>query len=86
VVFDICIDGKPATSRTFIGGSLSRPASMPFVEGPAGETVTVEGRPEEKPVPPYCLIWLDRPSYGDQATVELDEATRRELRSLGYIQ
>ena len=86
VVFDIRIDGEPATSRTFVGGSLSRPASMPFTERPSDVNVLGKARAADKSAGPYCLIRLDRSSYGEGTTIELDEATRRELRSLGYIQ
>jgi hypothetical protein len=29
---------------------------------------------------------MEKTSYGDEAAVQLDEQTRRDLRSLGYIQ
>jgi arylsulfatase A-like enzyme len=86
VGFDIRIDGEPATSRTFIGASLSRPASMPFVERSSGGNIMGKARAADMPAGPYCLIWMDRTSYGEGAAIELDEATKRELRSLGYIQ
>ena len=86
VVFNIRIDGKPAADLTFIGGSLSHPTSMPFVVKPSG--VGADGRPRagDRPATPYCLIWIDRSSYGEEAAIQLDEQTRRDLRSLGYIQ
>jgi hypothetical protein len=86
VVFDIRIDGKPATDCTFVGASLSHPISMPFTEQPSGHSAAGRVRAADKPTPPYCLIWLDRSSHEEEAAIELDDDTRRDLRSLGYIQ
>jgi len=86
VEFDIRIDGEPAASHVYIGRSVMNPASMPFTVRSAAEGVEGRAGAEAMPGPPYCLIWMDRTSYGEEATVELDDETRRELRSLGYIQ
>jgi arylsulfatase A-like enzyme len=84
--FDFRIDGKPATEQTFIGSSLLRPIIMPFVEQDPGDQGGGKGEPTTRPDPPYCLVWLAKARYGSRRTIELDEETKQELRSLGYIQ
>jgi hypothetical protein len=86
--FDLRIDGEPAIMTTFIGDATARPMTIPFTEkapdaeGDAGRL----GKPERRPEGPYFLLWLERSQYDEETTIELDEETKRELRSLGYIQ
>jgi arylsulfatase A-like enzyme len=80
------IDGEPAIERTYIGESLQRPAAMPFSERDAPMSPSDKGEPTTRPDPPYILVWLSKNEYGGDTTIELDEETRNELRSLGYIQ
>jgi arylsulfatase A-like enzyme len=84
--FNFKIDGEPATERTFIGESLESPATMPFTERDSPEDHGETGEPASRPDPPYILVWLARSEYGGDTTIELDEETMNELRSLGYIQ
>jgi arylsulfatase A-like enzyme len=88
VGFDLKIDGEPAVPGTYIGRDLAQPVAMPFTEKtPSSNKDTRDlGEPDRRPDPPYCLIWLYRSRYADEQAMELDEATERELRSLGYIQ
>jgi hypothetical protein len=88
VEFDLKIDGRSAISNTFIGKELLQPMMMPFTEKappPESETTSL-GSPAGRPDGPYCLIWLHRSQYQEEADITLDEETKRELRALGYIQ
>jgi arylsulfatase A-like enzyme len=84
--FDLKIDGRAAVDRTFIGGSLTSPAAMPFSLDDSPDDDAAEVRPTRRPEPPYFLVWLAKPTYGGDTSIELDAETERELRSLGYIQ
>jgi hypothetical protein len=86
IVFDLWIDGKPAIRNTSIGRSLSQPVTMPFTEQIEQGLAAAEGEPDTRPRSPYCLVWLYRSGYREGSPVELDEETKQELRSLGYIQ
>jgi hypothetical protein len=86
VEFDLAIDGAPATQRTFIGEALAQPVTMPFSHQFAGEESGERGRPMKKPDTPYCMIWFSKAQFEGETLIELDEKTREELRSLGYIQ
>ena len=84
--FDFKIDGEAATERTFIGRELSRPVTMPFTEQDSPDDGGAKAEPDGRPEPPYFLVWLSKAGFGGETTVELDEETEEELRSLGYIQ
>jgi arylsulfatase A-like enzyme len=84
--FDFKIDGEPAAERTFIGASLLVPLTMPFIEQDVPGAEADKGEPTTRPDPPYCLVWLAKSRFDSERVMELDEETRRELRSLGYIQ
>jgi arylsulfatase A-like enzyme len=84
--FDIRIDGEPAAECTYVGAQLLKPVTMPFIEQDSPEAETDKGEPVSRPDPPYCLVWLAKAGYGTGRTIELDEETEQELRSLGYIQ
>jgi arylsulfatase A-like enzyme len=86
--FDFRIDSEPATECTYVGASLLKPVTMPFIEqdAPQAQAGADKGEPLNRPDPPYCLVWLAKTGYGTGRTVELDEETEHELRSLGYIQ
>ena len=86
VRFDLKIDGETAAGRTFFGESLATPAGVPFTKQDASLGRTSWGEPPHRPEPPYFLIWLDRTPYMGDTTIELDEAAKQELRSVGYLQ
>jgi hypothetical protein len=83
---DLKIDGEPAIHRTFVGGSLTNPGDMPFRVQDSPDEEPAETKPTHKPEPPYFLVWLSKPAHGGDTTIELDDQTEKELRSLGYIQ
>jgi hypothetical protein len=86
VIFDLNIDGVQAIDRTYIGRELSRPAGMPFSRSPMRKAVKSEEEPRQKPDRPYFLIWHTEAPYAGETTARPGEATKRELRALGYIQ
>jgi arylsulfatase A-like enzyme len=83
--FDLRIDGVPAIGRTYLGESLSEPDEMPFVEKDARASES-RGIPPSRPSGPYFLVWHTTSSFKGTKEVRLDDATRKELRALGYIQ
>jgi arylsulfatase A-like enzyme len=86
VEFDFRIDGNPAAGATFLGSSHSNPDQMPFIQrGKRSQTLS-EGRPKGPLTPPYVLVWFERAAYRGENYLRLDEETKKELRSLGYIQ
>jgi arylsulfatase A-like enzyme len=88
VEFDLRIDGDAALGASFIGQTLSEPVTMPFMEkAPAPDSPDASlSEPAKRPQGPYFLIWLHRSRYQEESPIQLDEASERELRSLGYIQ
>lgn len=84
--FNLAIDGRAATGRTYIGEPLLRPVSMPFTEQVSDRNEGLNTRPTRMPEPPYFLIWHARSPYEGDTSIEMDEGMRRELRALGYIQ
>jgi hypothetical protein len=86
VEFDILIDGEPATEATFLGGDLIKPAGIPFVLKARRTKAASAGRPAGEISLPYALVWLEKSGYAGNTLLKLDEETKRELRSLGYIQ
>jgi arylsulfatase A-like enzyme len=86
VTFDFRIDGEPAPGRTFVGDALKNPGNLPFSlrTGHVGQKAW--GVPEQRPEPPYLLLWRVRGTQGGSTPAPLTEATKRELRALGYIQ
>jgi len=86
LIFDLKIDGNDASAHTYLGASLASPSAMPFMQKPAKPRVLSDGRPQGEIDPPYCLIWYDRTPYTEETYFKLDEETKRQLRSLGYIQ
>jgi hypothetical protein len=85
-VFDLAIDGKPGTGRTYLGRSLARPEKMPFSMGSGRKAVDSDGVPSSGPDAPYFLVWHEKAKYAGDTTVRLKESTKKELRALGYIQ
>jgi hypothetical protein len=83
---DLEIGGRAATKQTFIGKTMTNPVTMPFIEKDSREDQSDKGQPVSKPKPPYFLIWRSGAQYGEDTSIELDEETKQELRSLGYIQ
>jgi hypothetical protein len=90
VQFDISLDGKPALENTYLGRSLSKPATMPFVEAlaeeEAGSAAGQGNGPGKRPEPPYVLIWRSEGTYRGDTEVKLDPEMRRQLRAVGYVQ
>jgi arylsulfatase A-like enzyme len=86
VIFDLRMDGEPAHAITYLGDSLARPDTMPFVQTPGKPTARARGEPSERPATPYIAVWLSGKSHGDQAPAALSDRTRRQLRALGYVQ
>jgi hypothetical protein len=84
--FDLRIDGEPATRQTFIGESLTGPADTPFTMRDSLSALASAGKPARSPAPPCFVVWRSTSRYGGETVVDLDEQTRQELRSLGYIQ
>jgi hypothetical protein len=84
--FDFKIDGQAATERTFIGKDLARPVTMPFTDQDSPGDGGAKAEPEGRPEPPYVLVWLAKAAFEGETTLEMDEETEKELRSLGYIQ
>lgn len=85
VNFDISIDESPATGLTYIGGQSAHPEEMPFALKSERTSVAL-GHPSVRPDPPYCLVWSTGHEDEQANRIELDEATKKELRALGYIQ
>ncbi len=86
VKFDFAIDGHPATDVTFLGRALVNPAEMPFIQKGKRSKTLSEGRPTGALSAPYILVWFEEATYRGDTFLKLDEETRKELRSLGYIQ
>jgi hypothetical protein len=86
VKFDFRIDGNPAAGATFLGASLTSAEEMPFVQRARRVQTLSEGRPAGPLTPPYVLVWFEKAAYRGETALKLDEETRKELRSLGYIQ
>ena len=86
VQFDLYIDGEPASSRTFIGRSMERPVTMPFLESMENLEAPAVGRPLREADGPYFHVWVKPTPYREDAAIDLDEETTRELKSVGYLQ
>jgi hypothetical protein len=86
VQFDLYIDGEPASSRTFIGKSMERPLTMPFLESMENLEAPAIGRPLREPDGPYFHVWVRPTPYSEDSGIDLDEETTRELKSVGYLQ
>jgi arylsulfatase A-like enzyme len=86
LAFDLTIDGLPATERTYLGQALEHPRGMPFLRNAGRQSVRADSPPVRIPHTPSFLIWHTEAPYGGDRTVHLEEATKSELRALGYIQ
>jgi len=85
--FDLRIDGQPAPERTYLGASLERPPGMPFKQKAKRGKIKARGRPGRRPPEtPYITVWLSESAFRGDTAVSLSDETKRELRSLGYIQ
>jgi arylsulfatase A-like enzyme len=85
--FDLAIDGQPAASSTYLGAALEQPDSMPFLQKAKREKAKARGKPGRRPPEtPYIAVWLSENVFRGDTAVNLTEETKRELRSLGYIQ
>ncbi len=96
--FEVRLNGLPSIDRTYIGKDLTHPTEMPFVlrdptykRTKAGEvedscSISPIGEPSMRPAAPYVLVYLAKSSFQQHPSIELDEETKRELRSLGYLQ
>jgi arylsulfatase A-like enzyme len=86
VEFDLKIDARRVPKRTYLGVSLANPNEMPFSRKGGRKVLASDGPPARRPDAPYFLIWQTQQQYEGDTAVELDDATKRELRALGYIQ
>jgi arylsulfatase A-like enzyme len=86
VEFNFRIDGEPATGATFLGSSLASAGEMPFIQKGKRSQALSEGRPKGPLTHPYVLVWFERAAYRGKTLLKLDDETKKELRSLGYIQ
>ena len=87
VSFDLSIDGRPATESTYLGTGLHKPAEMPFAQKAKREKIKARGRPGSRPPEsPYAAVWITESIFRGDTALNLTDETRRELRSLGYIQ
>jgi arylsulfatase A-like enzyme len=81
ISFDLRINGRAVPGRVFVGEPAGNPDSIPFVL----ETKTF-GVPEQRPDPPYFLIWRVQGSSVSERLAPLTSEAKRGLRALGYIQ
>ena len=72
--------------RTFIGRSMERPVTMPFLESMENLEAPAIGRPLREPDGPYFHVWVKPTLYREDSEIDLDEETTRELKSVGYLQ
>ncbi len=86
LMFDFQMDGRPATAHTYLGSSLAQPDSMPFAQHPGKTTCRSRGEPSSRPKAPYVLVWMSESGYEGDTAVNLSDQTKKELRSLGYVQ
>jgi arylsulfatase A-like enzyme len=86
VKFDLEIDGKDATDRTFIGQNRVVPTKMPFTEKGDRAGPRSLGEPMETPAGPCFLVWHSGSSFEDTARIAFDEETKRALKAVGYFQ
>jgi hypothetical protein len=84
LTFDFTLNGKPATSSTYLGPSLKPPSAMPFRQR-ANRKSPSAGKPGRRPGPPFFLVWHDI-AKGPETEADLSESMKRELKALGYIQ
>jgi arylsulfatase A-like enzyme len=85
--FDLKIDGQPALASTYLGASLESPTEMPFRQRPKRDNIKARGKPARRPPEsPYIAVWVSENVFRGETALDLSEETRRELRSLGYIQ
>ena len=84
--FNIRIDGKAATTATFIGESMVNPEKVPFaIPAKRARTESASG-PIDRPQAPYILVWHVEGRYGGDIPANLSEDVKKDLRALGYIQ
>ena len=87
VAFDLMIDGNAALENTYLGAGLEKPAEMPFSQKAKREGIKARGRPGRRPPEsPYIAVWITENVFRGDTALDLSDETRRELRSLGYIQ
>jgi arylsulfatase A-like enzyme len=87
LTFDLRIDGEPALAATYLGASLEKPDDMPFTQRAKREGIKARGRPGHRPPEtPYIAVWVSENVFKGETALDLSDETRKELRSLGYIQ
>jgi arylsulfatase A-like enzyme len=87
LTFDLRIDGESALAHTYLGASLEKPAEMPFSQKARRQNIKARGRPRRQPpTAPYLAVWVSEATFRGDTAVTLTEETKKELRSLGYIQ
>ncbi len=87
VRFDLKIDGRSALPSTYLGAGLEKPSEMPFTQKAKREKIKARGRPARRPAEsPYIAVWITEDVFRGETAITLTDETRKELRSLGYIQ
>lgn len=87
LTFDLRIDREPALAHTYLGASLKRPDEMPFSQKASRQNIKARGKPQKRPPSaPYFAVWVSETTFRGDTGLVLTEETKRELRSLGYIQ
>jgi hypothetical protein len=86
VEFEVMIDGKDGSARTFIGDPMENPGEMPFHLELRGTDARSKSSPRPRPSAPYVLVWHTSPQFKGRTAIRLNETTRKELKALGYIQ
>lgn len=85
--FDLRIDGKRVPGSTYLGRSLEKPGDMPFRQRAKREKIKSRGKPGRRPPEsPYMAVWVSENIFTGETAVDFSDQTKRELRSLGYIQ
>ncbi|MFH1221387.1 MAG: sulfatase [Candidatus Eisenbacteria bacterium] len=86
IEFDLKMDGQRMSSGTFVGQQLIQQRGMPFTQkGPPAGRET-EGEPSERPAPPYFMVWRSGGMSLGETPARLTEDTKKQLRTLGYLQ
>jgi hypothetical protein len=60
---------------------------MPFSQKASRQNIKARGKPQKRPPSaPYFAVWVSETTFRGDTGLVLTEETKRELRSLGYIQ
>jgi arylsulfatase A-like enzyme len=86
VTFELSVDGRLATDRTYLGKRLLQAKKMPLSLSPRYRGLKVEGPPSDDRPPPYLAIRHSEAEHPSRKAASLGPGTTGELRALGYIQ